>query len=111
MCSRRRPLSRTRPGDAKSSGNSSTRFMEHTGEGWTARGHGRLEPEHTGRDAILPFFPRPPPQAEPMIPAAQLPGYARWGAGLPALLVLEAPLWVHGEAGCGVSSLAAWIAQ
>jgi len=46
-----------------------------------------------------------------LIPPAQLPGYARWGADLPALLALEAPLWVHGEAGCGVSCLAAWIAQ
>jgi hypothetical protein len=46
-----------------------------------------------------------------MIPMAQMPGYARWGSALPALLALEAPLWIHGEAGCGVTWIAAWIAQ
>jgi len=46
-----------------------------------------------------------------MIPVVQLPGHARWGSALAALLDLDAPLWVHGEAGCGVSSLVAWLAQ
>ena len=46
-----------------------------------------------------------------MIPLDRLPGYAQWGAALPTLVALEAPLWIHGEAGCGVSSLAAWLAR
>ena len=46
-----------------------------------------------------------------MIPPVSMPGYSRWGSALPALLALDAPLWVHGEAGCGVSSIAAWIAH
>jgi hypothetical protein len=46
-----------------------------------------------------------------MIPLAQMPGYSRWGAALPALLALDAPLWIHGEAGCGVTGIASWIAQ
>lgn len=46
-----------------------------------------------------------------MIPLAQMPGYARWGTALPGLAALDVPVWVHGEAGCGVSGVAAWIAQ
>lgn len=42
---------------------------------------------------------------------AQLPGFSRWGGALPALLALEAPLWIHGEAGSGVTGIAAWIAR
>lgn len=46
-----------------------------------------------------------------MIPLPQLPGYSRWGGALSVLIALDAPLWVHGEAGCGVTGLATWIAQ
>lgn len=46
-----------------------------------------------------------------MIPVAQMPGYSRWGSALPALLALDAPLWIHGEAGCGVTGIATWIAH
>jgi len=46
-----------------------------------------------------------------MIPLAQMPGYARWGLALPALAALDSPLWVHGEAGSGVTVVAAWIAE
>jgi hypothetical protein len=46
-----------------------------------------------------------------MIPLVQLPGYSRWGSALPALIALDAPLWVHGEPGCGVTWIAAWIAH
>jgi hypothetical protein len=46
-----------------------------------------------------------------MIPVAQMPGFARWGNALPSLLDLDAPLWIHGEAGTGVSALAAWFGE
>lgn len=46
-----------------------------------------------------------------MIPLTQMPGYSRWGSALPALLALEAPLWIHGETGCGVTGIAAWLAR
>lgn len=44
------------------------------------------------------------------IPFERLPGFARWGAALESLLNLEQALWIHGEAGSGVSSLGAWMA-
>lgn len=46
-----------------------------------------------------------------MIPLTQMPGYSRWGEALPDLVALEAPLWVYGEAGTGVTSVAAWFAE
>lgn len=46
-----------------------------------------------------------------MIPLSRMPGHARWGNALPALVSLSRPLWVHGEAGSGVSSVAAWLAE
>lgn len=46
-----------------------------------------------------------------MIPLTQMPGYARWGLALPELVKLEAPLWIHGEAGTGVSSVVVWLAE
>ena len=46
-----------------------------------------------------------------MIPLAQMPGFPRWGSALPALLALDAPLWVHGDAGSGVSGVAAWLGE
>lgn len=46
-----------------------------------------------------------------MIPLAHMPGYSRWGRALPALIAIRTPLWVHGEAGCGVSCVATAIAQ
>lgn len=61
--------------------------------------------------AILPTIPPGPCLADAVIPLAQLPGYGRWGSALPVLLARETPLWIHGEAGCGVTELAAWIAQ
>ncbi len=46
-----------------------------------------------------------------MIPLQDMSGYTRWGAALPALMALEVPLWVYGEAGSGVSTVGAWLAQ
>ena len=40
-----------------------------------------------------------------------LPGYGRWGASLDVLLGHRGPLWVYGEAGCGLSTLGAWLAR
>ena len=45
-----------------------------------------------------------------MIPIPLLPGFARWGAHLDALLARPEPLWIHGPAGSGVSTLAADLA-
>ncbi len=41
-----------------------------------------------------------------MIPAARLPGFARWGAHLDTLLARPEGLWIHGPAGSGASTLA-----
>jgi hypothetical protein len=46
-----------------------------------------------------------------MIPLIQMPGYSRWGNALPDLITLDAPLWIYGDAGSGVSTIAAWIAE
>ncbi len=46
-----------------------------------------------------------------MIPLTQMPGYSRWGKALSDLVALEAPLWIYGEAGTGVSSVVAWFAE
>jgi hypothetical protein len=46
-----------------------------------------------------------------VIPLEKMPGYSRWGSALPALLALEMPLWVHGEPGSGITSVAAWLAE
>lgn len=46
-----------------------------------------------------------------LIPIEQLPGFARWGASLDALVASEVPVLVMGEPGCGVSSMGAWLAQ
>ena len=40
-----------------------------------------------------------------------LPGYARWCGSLAALLRHPGPLWVFGEAGCGLSTLGAWLGR
>jgi len=40
-----------------------------------------------------------------------LPGYERWGASLEALIRHEGPLWLFGEAGCGLSTLGTWLAN
>lgn len=45
-----------------------------------------------------------------MLPAALLPGYARWGAQLDDLLDRPEGLWIHGPSGSGVSTLAAELA-
>jgi len=45
------------------------------------------------------------------IPFERMPGHERWGSALESLLILEQPLWIHGEAGTGVSSLASWLAE
>ncbi len=45
-----------------------------------------------------------------MIPIPLLPGSARWGAHLDVLLARPEPLWIHGPAGAGVSTLAADLA-
>jgi hypothetical protein len=39
-----------------------------------------------------------------------LPGHAQWGASLEAVLERPEPLWVYGETGAGVSSVASWLA-
>lgn len=40
-----------------------------------------------------------------MIPLEHLPGYARWGGGLDALIARPEPIWVFGALGSGVSTL------
>lgn len=40
-----------------------------------------------------------------MIPLERLPGFARWGGALEALLARPEALWIHGSPGCGVSTL------
>lgn len=45
-----------------------------------------------------------------MIPMDCLPGSARWSASLDALARHPGPLWVYGEAGTGVSTVAGWMA-
>lgn len=45
-----------------------------------------------------------------MLPAALLPGYARWGAHLDVLLERPEGLWIHGPSGSGVTTLAADLA-
>lgn len=42
---------------------------------------------------------------------ALLPGFARWGLHLDALLARPEALWIHGPAGSGVSTLAAELAR
>ena len=46
-----------------------------------------------------------------MIPMERLPGHARWGASIDALALLDAPLWVYGAPGSGVSAMVAALAQ
>lgn len=46
-----------------------------------------------------------------MIPLSLLPGFARWGAHLDALVARPEGLWIHGPAGSGVSTLAAEFAR
>ncbi len=46
-----------------------------------------------------------------MIPLLQMPGYSRWGGALPDLAELDAPLWIYGDAGTGVSTVVAWFAE
>ena len=41
-----------------------------------------------------------------MIPLEHLPGYARWGGGLDALVARPEPIWVFGALGSGVSTMA-----
>jgi hypothetical protein len=40
-----------------------------------------------------------------------LPGHAQWGGAVEALLGHPGPLWVCGESGSGVSSVAGWLAE
>lgn len=40
-----------------------------------------------------------------------LPGYEGWGGSLDVLLRHQGPLWIYGEAGCGLSTLGTWLAQ
>ncbi|MCE1229664.1 MAG: hypothetical protein LWX11_09310 [Firmicutes bacterium] len=42
-----------------------------------------------------------------MIPFALMPGFASWGVQRDRLLTRPEPLWVFGEAGCGVSTVGA----
>ena len=45
-----------------------------------------------------------------MISLEFLPGYREWGPRLDALRYFDGPLWLHGEAGCGVTSFADFLA-
>lgn len=42
---------------------------------------------------------------------AALPGFRAWAGALGALASHPGPLWIHGPAGCGVSTLGAWLAR
>jgi len=46
-----------------------------------------------------------------MIPLEHLPGYARWGSGLDALVARPEPIWVFGALGSGVSTMARILAD
>ncbi len=46
-----------------------------------------------------------------MIPLEHMPGYARWGTGLDALVERAEPIWVFGALGSGVSTLARILAE
>ena len=46
-----------------------------------------------------------------MIPLSDMPGFARWGRNLAEVVALGMPIWVYGEAGTGVSCVAAWLAS
>lgn len=46
-----------------------------------------------------------------MIRLEDLPGFARWGAGLEALVARREPVWVFGALGSGVSTLARMLAE
>lgn len=46
-----------------------------------------------------------------MIPLEHMPGYARWGSGLDALVARPEPIWVFGALGSGVSTLARILAD
>jgi hypothetical protein len=46
-----------------------------------------------------------------MIPLEHLPGFARWGRGLEALVARPEPIWVFGALGSGVSTLARVLAE
>lgn len=49
-------------------------------------------------------------ESKAVIPLPLLPGFARWGAHLDALLARPEGVWIHGPAGSGVSALAAELA-
>ncbi|MBI4911843.1 MAG: hypothetical protein HY823_03820 [Acidobacteria bacterium] len=44
-----------------------------------------------------------------MIPLELRPGFRAWGGRLEALRAHPGPLWIWGEAGCGVSGFLAWL--
>ena len=46
-----------------------------------------------------------------MISLEHMPGYARWGSGLDALVARPEPIWVFGALGSGVSTLARILAD
>ena len=46
-----------------------------------------------------------------MLALALLPGYAQWGSHLEELIAQPEALWLHGPAGSGVSTLAAWFGE
>ncbi len=46
-----------------------------------------------------------------MIPLEHMPGFARWGDGLDALVARPEPIWVFGALGSGVSTLARILAD
>lgn len=51
------------------------------------------------------------PDAPTLLPLALLPGAAAWAGRLEALAAAPEPLWIHGPAGSGVSSLARALAE
>ena len=46
-----------------------------------------------------------------MIPLSRLPGFARWGSGLDALLERPEPIWIYGDLGTGVSTVGRFLAD
>ncbi len=46
-----------------------------------------------------------------MIPLERLPGFGQWGRALGDLLARPEPIWIHGGAGCGSSTLGLELAR
>ena len=51
------------------------------------------------------------PARRPVTPLEILPGYPLWSGRLEALVAHGGPLFIYGDTGCGVSTLAGWLAE